>query len=158
MRERAAAVLVALALVPSAGADDLRGLISACADGDLAMCRQLEDGRAGAESGSPTLDALAEGFAARAPALGLAAADGVPRLAAAYGEVVADYFAHPRLAEQRARWYLEQRIPGCARHYADTWLHERNWWPTDADGGTDWRLVYLHVLDHYFGYCVREGE
>lgn len=146
------ALLMACAGV--AADDDVRGLISACADGNVEVCRQLDRGGAGGGSGSAALDARASAFAATAA--GSLDRDGEPDLARAYPLIVADYFAAPGIdAAGRARWYRPADLPACAEHYAGRWLLERHWWPTGADGQPDWTLIYLHALDHYFGHCAR---
>lgn len=149
------AALLAGLLVAATGVDaDERGIISACADGDLTMCEQLELSGGDAVTGNTALDQRARAFAARSDTLGLAEAP-APDLAGAYPLIVADYFQAPTIDEQeRRRWYREAILPECAAHYADTWLVRRNWWPVDSDGKVLWHLVYYHVTDHYFGYCL----
>ena len=147
------ALVVALACIAVRADDDVRGLISACADGNVEVCRQLDRGGAQGGSGSATLDARAAAFAATSVS-GLER-DGEPDLARAYPLIVADYFSAPSIdARTRTRWYHEAELPACAEHYAARWLQERHWWPTDADGHPDWGLIYLHALDHYFGHCA----
>jgi hypothetical protein len=153
MRKNRGLALVLLLVGLDSRGDDVRGLLSACADGNLAICQQLENS-AGRETGSKTLDRLAGQFAGRAAGLALEH-DGEPRLDAAYPLIVTDYFAAPQVNNaDRARWLRPELLSDCAQHYSDTWIHERNWWPMDARAAPDWHLIYLHVLDHYFGYCV----
>ncbi len=141
--------------VATARADDVRGLISACADGDLEVCRQLEHGGGAGGSGSRLLDARARAFATTAATVDLQR-NGEPDLARAYPLIVDDYFAAPGIdAAKRQRWYRAADLPACAEHYAGRWLHESHWWPTDAQEQPDWQLIYLHALDHYFGHCVQ---
>jgi hypothetical protein len=150
---RRAGVALVIGFAAQARADDVRGLLSACADGDMALCQQLESGR-GHESGSAALDRQAAAFAGRFD-LDALTRKGEPDLAAVYPRIVTDYFAAPELsAIKRARWARPDRYADCARHYHEVWIHERNWWPMTATGAPDWQLIYLHVMDHYFGYCV----
>lgn len=133
-------------------------LISACSDGDMLMCQQL-----GTVARDPTttltpLERLAEAFAQRAVGLTLTGADGEPDLERTYAIVVEDYFAAPAMKpDARARYFRVQALGDCAEHYNDTWKIERHWWPTDASGAVDWRTLYLHMLDHYFGHCIAEA-
>lgn len=139
---------------PRAAAIDVRGLMSACADGDLDMCRQLDHGDGELSTGSDRLDQRARAFARRSTELGLQQGS-APALRKAYPLIVRDYFAAETISEEnRRRWLQPELLPACAQHYSDTWLNERNWWPLDSRGEPDWQLIYVHVLDHYFGYCV----
>ncbi|MCC7412568.1 MAG: hypothetical protein IT495_13195 [Gammaproteobacteria bacterium] len=152
---RPALMLMLLLAAAGARSEDLRGLISACADGDMQLCRQIDQVGADAGIGSSALDTLASQFAGAVATDVTLVHDGTPDLAAVYPRVIDAYFAAPELADARGSWSRPQRIPACAEHYADTWLYERSWWPTDREGRPDWRLIYFHVLDHYFGLCVK---
>ena len=152
-RPRIAAVL--LAGLAAAAAANERGIISACADGDLAMCEQLSLSGGDAVTGNSALDRRARAFAVRVREQGFAEQP-APDLAGAYPLVVGDYFDAPTItAAERAQFYHADALADCAAHYADTWLVERNWWPADEAGRVLWHLVYYHVVDHYFGYCLR---
>jgi len=150
--------LLLVASRPTCAQVGLRALVSGCAEGQMELCQQVgnvaRDGMDDREDPPGSLEALGTAFRGRADALGLLAID-PPPLFQGYQAVVRDYFAYPLVSPaQREQFFFEQGLAGCAQHYADTWLHERQWWPVTATGVPEWKVLYLHVLDHYFGYCV----
>lgn len=161
-RARLARRLALLAPLLAGGAradDQTEALVSACADGEMQVCQQLSLAT-GRPAGPPTpLELRAQAFVADPAVAALVGRPGEPDLLAGYPRVVEHYFATPGLpAEARARYLRADALPGCAAHYHEVWALERGWWPTDAQGAADWQLLYLHMLDHYFGYCLTGPE
>jgi hypothetical protein len=150
------ALVALLVFSPAASSQTaLRSLVGGCADGDMNLCQQIGEVSTEDDEDAPgSLEALASAFRRRAPGLGLESNE-EPPLEAGYSAVVKDYFESPLVtAEDRERYFLEAELPDCSAHYADVWLHERQWWPTNPKGEAEWKVLYLHVLDHYFGYCL----
>jgi len=143
----------------------LRALVSGCADQYMDICQQVGnialEGTDDSQDAPGSLEARGTAFRARAEGLGLMRGD-PPPLLEGYQAVVRDYFDNPIVnPEQRAEFFLEAELPTCAQHYTDTWFYEREWWPSNRDGNPEWKILYLHMLDHYFGWCVPtrgEGE
>lgn len=128
-------------------------LISACADGQMEICDQISLLEHPAEPVSP-LDAMALNFSKQTDQLELEE-DKVPDLGKAYPLIIRDYFSNENISEEkRKKWFKEAALENCAQHYHMRWRMEKNWWPVDKNGNPDWRAIYPHVLDHYFGYCV----
>ena len=128
-------------------------LISACADGQMEICDQINTLEHPAEAVSP-LDAMAMNFAKRSDIPELEE-DKVPDLGKAYPLIIRDYFSNKNIAEEkRKKWFKEAALENCSSHYHVRWRMEKNWWPVDKNEDPDWRAIYPHVLDHYFGYCV----
>jgi hypothetical protein len=108
-----------------------------------------------AETDPDRLSRAAESFAASG--MEDLVTDNQPRLKEAYPLVVDHYYAgagpYDALPEPEPL-----RIEACATHYADTWLGQRFWWPMDESGAPDWPAIYVHILDHYFGYCLQRPQ
>lgn len=152
------ALLVALILSASSRAEDFTALIAACADGDMEICAQLGGLSDRSPEPSSRLDARAVAFQRKAPNLELDR-ENTPDLAKAYPLVVQDFFSAKTIsAEERRLFYRPEALPACAQHYHETWIYDRGWWPVGNNGKPDWRLIYPHILDHYFGYCVKASK
>ncbi|MGH6636392.1 MAG: hypothetical protein ACRED0_09775 [Gammaproteobacteria bacterium] len=152
------ALLVCLALNAPLGADDFTVLIAACADGNMEICVQL-GGSSGSPEPSSRLDARAVAFQQRAASLKLNDSENTPDLVKAYPVVVRDFFSAKTIsAQERGVFYRPEALPECAQHYHETWIYDRGWWPVGKNGKPDWRLIYPHILDHYFGYCVKTSK
>ncbi|GEM_PF-7132157 len=135
---------------------DVSSLISACADGQMEICDQISRVKHPQAPISP-LDAMALAFSKRVPTLDLVDENHRPELDKAYPLIVEDYFSSERISTaEREKWFLKERLVSCSQHYHARWRMEKNWWPVDNEGNPDWRSIYPHVLDHYFGYCVRQ--
>ena len=50
----------------------------------------------------------------------------------------------------------EDRLPQCARHYHNHWVNKKMWWPMLENGMPDWPSIYNYIVDHYYGYCLRQ--
>lgn len=51
-----------------------------------------------------------------------------------------------------------EKLPQCARHYHNYWINRKLWWPTNDDGTPDWPSIYIFIVDHYYGYCLKEDK
>lgn len=82
-----------------------------------------------------------------------------PDLHAAYPLVMHDYI-EAKQADSSSEKLDETRLPQCARHYHDYWINKKLWYPTNEDGTPDWPSIYIFIVDHYYGYCLRsvDGE
>jgi len=128
-------------------------LISACSDGQMEICDQINTLEHPSKAVSP-LDAMAMNFEQRSDIPELEE-DKVPNLGKAYPLIIRDYFSNKNIAEEkRKKWFKEAALENCGQHYHVRWRMEKNWWPVDRNEDPDWRAIYPHVLDHYFGYCV----
>lgn len=136
-------------------ADNLESLISACADGEMPICDQISQMKQPAQPTS-ALDARAIAFAKRASDLAIEQ-EQIPDLGKAYPLIVRDYFSSEKIStENRNQWFRESSLETCAAHYHQRWRMENNWWPVNEREDPDWRMIYPHVLDHYFGFCVKQ--
>ena len=78
-----------------------------------------------------------------------------PDLAAAYPLVMQDYIRMETEAGD-AQTLAEDRLPECARHYHNHWINKKMWWPANDDGTPDWPSIYIFIVDHYYGYCLKQ--
>jgi len=76
-------------------------------------------------------------------------------LEAAYPLVMRDY-QRMEASAGHAQLLLEDYLPQCARHYHNHWINKRMWWPAREDGKPDWLSIYTFIVDHYYGFCVKQ--
>ena len=77
-----------------------------------------------------------------------------PELELAYLDVMADYF-NAEKASGIKNTMGEQMLAICAGHFHDHWRNRKMVWPTDTEQRPDWSAIYYYIVDHYYGYCVR---
>jgi hypothetical protein len=82
--------------------------------------------------------------------------DKKPILHDAYPLVMQDFFRTENEAGVDENLEVE-KLPECARHYHNHWINKKLWWPTNEDGTPDWPSIYIYIVDHYYGYCLRKG-
>ena len=80
-----------------------------------------------------------------------------PDLQRAYPLVIRDYFKMEAEAGN-AQTLQENRLPQCARHYHNHWINKKMWWPANDDGTPDWPSIYTFIVDHYYGFCLKQPE
>jgi len=78
-----------------------------------------------------------------------------PNLEAAYPLVLHDYFTMEAEAGDK-QTLLEDRLPQCARHYHNHWINKKMWWPANDDGSPNWPSIYTFIVDHYYGFCLKQ--
>lgn len=82
--------------------------------------------------------------------------DNKPILNEAYLDMLDDYF------KAEAENGIKRTVAGemlnlCADHYHNYWRNRKLWWPTNDARQPDWSTIYYHVVDHYYGYCLRSA-
>lgn len=77
-----------------------------------------------------------------------------PNLEEAYPDVMQDHL-QSELAAGETLTLDEVRISGCAIHYHNHWVNKKLWWPTDDDRKPDWVSIYVFIVDHYYGFCLK---
>lgn len=83
--------------------------------------------------------------------------DKKPNLQDAYPLVMQDFIRTEN--EAGAKETLDtEKLPQCAQHYHNYWVNKKLWWPTNDDGTPDWPSIYIYIVDHYYGYCLRKGN
>ncbi|GJM04899.1 MAG: hypothetical protein DHS20C09_08900 [marine bacterium B5-7] len=83
-------------------------------------------------------------------------ADKKPVLGEAYLDVLDDYFKAE--AENGIKLAVTSDVISlCAEHYHDYWINRKMWWPTNNAGKPDWSTIYYYIVDHYYGYCLRNA-
>ena len=80
-----------------------------------------------------------------------------PDLAAAYPVVMHD-FNKRELAAGVNEMLDENSLPYCAEHYHNYWVNKKLWWPTGEDRQPDWGSIYEFIVDHYYGFCLRQQK
>jgi len=77
-----------------------------------------------------------------------------PDLEAAYPGVMQDHL-QSEVAAGEDFTLDEVRLPRCASHYHNHWVNKKLWWPTDDDYKPDWASIYVFIVDHYYGFCMK---
>jgi hypothetical protein len=77
-----------------------------------------------------------------------------PDLQDAYPLVMRDFFKMDAAAGSTEK-LNEERLPQCALHYHNHWLNKKLWYPANDDGLPDWPAIYIYIVDHYYGYCLK---
>ncbi len=78
-----------------------------------------------------------------------------PDLRAAYPLVMGDYVAAIRESGGNETLVSTPRLQQCASHYHEYWINKKLWWPND-EGKPDWEDIYVFIVDHYYGFCVKQ--
>ncbi|MFT5425282.1 MAG: hypothetical protein ACI9ZT_000206 [Gammaproteobacteria bacterium] len=77
-----------------------------------------------------------------------------PNLEDAYPVVMQDHLDSETAAGETLS--LDQvRLPSCANHYHNHWVNKKLWWPTDDEHKPDWASIYVFIVDHYYGFCLK---
>lgn len=98
-----------------------------------------------------------DGFAEKLAAMNLMLDEKRPDLKATYPLVMHDYFMGlDELGKQEVAISGSQ-MESCASHYHNHWINKKLWWPND-DGKPDWADIYVFIVDHYYGFCVKTLE
>ncbi len=79
-----------------------------------------------------------------------------PLLNEAYTVVLADYFKQES-DNGIKRGVAIDILELCANHYHDHWRNRKMWWPTNDAGEPDWSTIYYYIVEHYYGYCLRQS-
>ncbi len=79
-----------------------------------------------------------------------------PDLQAAYPLVMDDYIN----SQQKNSNELQNpdRLSQCAKHYHNHWINKKLWYPALENGQPDWPSIYVFIVDHYYGYCLRSSD
>ena len=77
-----------------------------------------------------------------------------PNLEGAYPGVMKDHL-ESEIAAGETLILDEVRLPSCAYHYHNHWVNKKLWWPTDDEYKPDWALIYVFIVDHYYGFCLK---
>ena len=77
-----------------------------------------------------------------------------PNLESAYPDVMQDHLKS-ELATGETLTLDKARLLGCANHYHNHWVNKKLWWPTDDARNPDWASIYVFIVDHYYGFCLK---
>lgn len=77
-----------------------------------------------------------------------------PNLGAAYPLVMRDFIAMEQAAGAPVQ-LDESRLPRCAAHYHNYWINRKLWYPSTEEGNPDWPSIYEFIVDHYYGFCLK---
>ena len=77
-----------------------------------------------------------------------------PNLEDAYPDVMQDHL-ESEIAPGETLTLDKVRLPGCANHYHNHWVNKKLWWPTDDAHNPDWASIYVFIVDHYYGFCLK---
>lgn len=78
-----------------------------------------------------------------------------PDLKSAYPLVMGDYFTSLNESGSEEVMVSQVKLQQCATHYHEYWLNKKLWWPNE-DGKPDWADIYVFIIDHYYGFCVKQ--
>ena len=122
-----------------------------CEEGDLAACARLETNKRD-EKKLAKLNSLASKFETNiVPEDFLLGKK--PNLAKAYPIVIEGYL--DAFEEQQNEKPAKFAIDYCAQHFHKYWLNQKYWWPTNINDEPDWGTIYVYIVDHYHGLCLK---
>ena len=82
--------------------------------------------------------------------------DNKPKLNRAYPIVLHHYFSAEMQKNNRQHSLEESRMKYCADHYHNYWRNRKMIWPVKEDHSPDWATIYFFMVEHYYGYCLRQ--
>jgi hypothetical protein len=122
-----------------------------CDAGEETACKKLEQNKLNEEK-LEILNALAAKFQTDIQPDEFML-DKKPDLGKAYPLVIKSYLS--AFTEQLAAKPEEFAIEYCAKHFHNYWLNKKYWWPTNIEDEPDWATIYIYIVDHYHGICLR---
>lgn len=123
-----------------------------CEEGDLAACAKLESNKLN-EHKLEKLNSLASSFQENILPEDFLL-DKKPNLEKAYPLVIMNYLQ--LFADQRDKNPGKFAIDYCAKHFQNYWLNKKYWWPTNIEDKPDWATIYVYIVDHYHGLCLKQ--
>lgn len=124
-----------------------------CDRGDQAACDEVEQIKEDREDTERLQDRV-NVFGQQLQQRNLMLDDRRPDLESAYPLVMNDYFAALRESGEEPQIVSKPQLQQCAAHYHDHWINRKLWWPNE-DGRPDWDDIYVFIVDHYYGFCLR---
>jgi hypothetical protein len=122
-----------------------------CDEGELAACAKMETNKRD-EKKLAKLNSLASKFETNiVPEDFLLGKK--PNLAKAYPIVIEGYL--DAFEEQQNEKPAKFAIDYCAQHFHKYWLNQKYWWPTNINDEPDWGTIYVYIVDHYHGLCLK---
>jgi hypothetical protein len=126
---------------------------SKCDAGESGACKKLENNKLNQQK-LEKLNFLAEEFqSAIIPAEFLQ--NNKPDLGKAYPLVIKNYLS--AFNEHMASKPEEFTLQYCAKQFHEYWLNKKYWWPTNIKDEPDWATIYIYIVDHYHGICLRRS-
>ena len=125
-----------------------------CKQGKQESCERAADMLKG-EQHAERIVMLGDRFAAALDRLTVEE-DNKPMLGDAYLLVLDDYFKR-EANNGIKKGMTDYMLALCADHYHDYWRNRKMWWPSDDAGRPDWSTIYYYIVDHYYGYCLRQS-
>jgi len=125
-----------------------------CAQGNQASCERVASINESLEQ-QKRLEAYSIAFAESVNGNEYMLDKKIPDLAAAYPVVMRD-FNQQETAAGISEVLDENSLPYCGEHYHNHWINKKLWWPTREDGQPDWESIYEFIVDHYYGFCLRQ--
>jgi hypothetical protein len=123
-----------------------------CEEGDKAACSKLETNKQN-ELKLENLNSLASKFQESIKSKDFLL-DKKPNLGKAYPLVIKNYLES--FKTQQFKNLGEFVIDYCAKHFHNYWLNKKYWWPTNSEDKPDWGTIYVYIVDHYHGLCLRQ--
>ncbi|MCG8323980.1 MAG: hypothetical protein MI673_00565 [Thiotrichales bacterium] len=125
-----------------------------CDKGNREACQRLQQIRNEKEEADRIQKRVAA-FSAELESKQLMLDEKRPDLKAAYPLVMGDYIHAVRDSGSSEELVSLPRLQQCATHYHEHWINKKLWWPND-DGKPDWADIYVFIVDHYYGFCVKQ--
>ena len=125
-----------------------------CDKGNQQACQQLQEIDAGKEE-AERLQQRVTVFSKVLAERNLMLDEKRPDLRAAYPLVMGDYINALHESGSDEVLVSTARLQQCATHYHEFWINKKLWWPND-DGKPDWEDIYVFIVDHYYGFCVKQ--
>lgn len=124
-----------------------------CDEGDASACSKLQSNK-DSEKKLENLTRLSTDFERALVREDFMLDEKKPNLGKAYPLVIESYLAS--LSEKSTIGSDKYAVDYCAKHFHNYWLNKKLWWPTDAEDKPDWRTIYVYIVDHYHGICLKQ--
>lgn len=138
--------------------DFLDRLMEKCSEGDMKACDEINKLTEKYRRQVDHLNAQADRFHADVPSLGLEN-NGVSDFKKAYPIILERYMSSDTVEPVHKRRGLNQKtIDICSNHFHDLFYKYGKNIPKTESDSTDWGMIYLMVIDHYFRFCSKKVE
>lgn len=153
-------IIYILFFIPGHGfsEDFLDRLMEKCSEGDMKACDEINKLTDKYRSQVDRLNAQADRFHADASSLGIQN-NSISDFKKAYPIILERYMASDTVEPVHKRQGLNQKtIDICSQHFHYLFYKYGKNIPKTESGGTDWGMIYLMTIDHYFRFCSKKVQ
>ncbi|MCK4347946.1 MAG: hypothetical protein KAW47_04950 [Thermoplasmatales archaeon] len=147
-------------LIPRFGLaeDFLDRLMERCSKGDMQACDEINELTDKHREQIERLNDQADRFHAEVPSLGIEKRN-IPNFKKAYPIILQHYMVSDTIEPvHRQRGLNKKFIEICAKHFYDLFFKYGKDIPKTETSDTDWGMIYLMTIEHYFRFCSKRIE